>query len=85
MHQAAFGGIVLTCDSNGGSGGTPTPKIAVAGSGVLLIAGGLSVALGVLPVIGLILILVFLLPVSFVMHDFWAVPEEEKMNERSTS
>lgn len=63
------------------SKGTPAPKVAVAGSGILLLAGGLSVALGVLPVLGLILIVVFLLPVSFVMHDFWAVPEEEKMNE----
>jgi putative oxidoreductase len=62
--------------------GTPAPKVAVAGSGVLLIAGGLSVVLGVLPVIGLLLIVVFLLPTSILMHDFWAASEEEKMNEQ---
>lgn len=64
------------------SKGTPAPQVAVAGSGVMLLAGGLSVVLGVLPVIGLILIILFLLPVSFVIHDFWAVPEEQKMNEQ---
>jgi putative oxidoreductase len=64
------------------SKGTPAPQVAVAGSGVMLLAGGLSVVLGVLPVIGLILIILFLLPVSFVVHDFWAVPEEQKMNEQ---
>lgn len=62
--------------------GTPAPKVAVGGSGVLLLVGGLSVVLGVLPVIGLILIIVFLVPVSILMHDFWAVSEEEKMNEQ---
>jgi len=64
------------------SKGTPAPKVAVAGTGVILVVGGLSVVLGVLPVIGLILILLFLLPVSFVMHNFWAVPEEQKMAEQ---
>ena len=62
--------------------GTPAPKAAVAGSGVVLLVGGLSVVLGVVPVIGLVLIVVFLLPVSFVMHDFWAVPEEQKMDQQ---
>jgi putative oxidoreductase len=62
--------------------GTPAPKVAVAGSGALLLVGGLSVVLGILPVIGLILIVVFLLPVSLVMHDFWAVPEDQKMDQQ---
>lgn len=63
------------------SKGTPA-KVAVAGTGVMLIAGGLSVVLGFLPVIGLILIILFLLPVSFLMHNFWAVPQEQKMAEQ---
>jgi putative oxidoreductase len=65
-----------------GSKGTPAPKVAVVGTGVMLMVGGLSVVLGVLPVIGLILIVLFLVPVAVVMHDFWAVPEEGKMNEQ---
>ena len=64
------------------SKGTPAPKVAVAGSGVMMIAGGLSVILGVFPVIGLILIILFLLPVSFIIHNLWEVPEEQKMSEQ---
>ncbi len=65
-----------------GSKGTPAPTVAVVGSGAMVFVGGLSVVLGVLPVIGLILIILFLLPVSFIMHDFWAVPEEQKMDQQ---
>ena len=64
------------------SKGTPAPKVAVAGTGVMLLVGGLSVVLGVLPVIGLILLVLFLVPVAVVMHNFWAVPEEQKINEQ---
>ncbi len=65
-----------------GSKGTPAPKVAVAGSGLMLLVGALSVVLGVLPVIGLILIVLFVVPVAVVIHDFWAVPEEQKINEQ---
>lgn len=51
--------------------GTPAPKLAVAGSGLILVLGGTSVLLGVYPTIGIILLIVFLLGVSFPMHDFW--------------
>jgi putative oxidoreductase len=51
--------------------GTPTPKLAVGGSGLVLLLGGLSMLLGVYPTIGIILLIVFLLGVSFPMHDFW--------------
>jgi putative oxidoreductase len=51
--------------------GTPFPKLAVVGTGVILLAGGLSMLLGVYPVIGIILLIVFLVGVSFQMHNFW--------------
>jgi putative oxidoreductase len=51
--------------------GTPSPKLAVAGSGILLVLGGLSVLLGVYPTVGIILLIIFLLGASFPMHDFW--------------
>jgi putative oxidoreductase len=44
--------------------GTPFPKLAVAGTGVILLAGGLSMLLGVYPLVGIVLIIVFLLGVS---------------------
>lgn len=58
--------------------GTPAPKAAVAGSGVLLVLGGLSLLLGVLPMIGCILLLIFLAGVSPMMHDFWKVQDPQQ-------
>jgi len=51
--------------------GVPYPRLAVLGGGVLLLLGGLSVLLGLMPHIGLTLLLVFLIPVTFKMHAFW--------------
>jgi len=39
------------------------------------VLGGLSILLGVQPRWGAVLIIVFLLPVTFVMHNFWADTE----------
>jgi len=55
--------------------GAPAPKLAVGGSGVLLILGGLSMLLGIAPVIGIILLIIFLLGVTPVMHAFWEVDD----------
>jgi uncharacterized membrane protein YphA (DoxX/SURF4 family) len=66
-----------------GSKGVPAPKLAVAGSGALLIIGGLIFILGVQPLIGVICVILFLLPVSFTMHNFWAVQDPmQKMGEK---
>ena len=65
-----------------GSKGVPLPKLAVAGSGTLLVIGGLSMLLGFQPLIGVIAIVLFLLPTSFMMHNFWAVQDPmQKMGE----
>jgi putative oxidoreductase len=58
--------------------GTPDPEVAVVGTGILLVLGGLSLLLGVWPFIGCILLLIFLLGVSPVMHDFWNVKDAEQ-------
>jgi putative oxidoreductase len=39
--------------------GTPSPKLAVGGTGVILLLGGLSMLLGVYPVVGIILLIIF--------------------------
>jgi len=57
------------------SKGVPAPKVAVAGSGVLLVIGGLSILTGFQPVIGVIALVLFFLPVTFVMHAFWKVQD----------
>jgi putative oxidoreductase len=57
--------------------GTPLPNLAVAGTGVILSAGGLSMLLGVYPVVGIVLLIVFLLGVSVQMHSFWKVDDAQ--------
>jgi len=51
------------------------PNFLVPASGVLALAGGLSILFGYHARIGALLILAFLLPVTFAMHDFWNYPE----------
>lgn len=57
--------------------GTPFPKLAVTGTGVLLLAGGLSMLLGVYPAVGIVLLIIFLLGVSVQMHSFWKVDDAQ--------
>jgi putative oxidoreductase len=59
------------------SKGTPAPAAAVAGTGILLVLGGLSFLLGVEPIIGGALLIVFLLGASFKIHDFWTVKDPQ--------
>lgn len=61
--------------------GLPAPRISVVASGVLLVFGGFSLVLGVLPAIGAGALAVFLLVSAVTMHDFWAVDDEEAQNE----
>jgi putative oxidoreductase len=49
----------------------PMPDLAVTATGVVLVAGGTSIVLGVQPKLGAAAILGFLLGVSPTMHDFW--------------
>jgi putative oxidoreductase len=50
----------------------PAPQLAVVGSGVLLALGGLSILLGMRPKWGVLCLALFLIPVSFAMHNYWA-------------
>ena len=72
-HFAKLGMISAYAKSKG----TPLPGVAVGGTGVLLVLGGASLLLGYHPTIGAILLAVFLLGVSFSMHNFWAVQEPQ--------
>src|SRR5260370_34805742 len=55
------------------SQGVPLASIAVPFSGVMAIAGGLSVLLGYRAKLGAWLIALFLVPVTLMMHKFWLV------------
>jgi len=50
----------------------PAPGVAVAVGGLALVLGGLSILLGAWPRLGGVLIILFLLIVTPVMHNFWA-------------
>jgi len=72
-HFAKFGMMSGYAKSKG----TPMPGLAVGGTGVLLVLGGASLLLGYHPTVGAILLVIFLLGVSFSMHNFWAVQEPQ--------
>jgi putative oxidoreductase len=55
------------------SEGVPWASIAVPLSGVLALAGGLSILLGYRARLGAWLIVLFLIPVTLMMHQFWTV------------
>jgi putative oxidoreductase len=57
------------------SQGVPLASIAVPLSGVLAIAGGLSILLGYRAKLGAWLLVLFLVPVTLMMHKFWAVQD----------
>ena len=59
------------------SKGVPAPKVAVIGTGLLLLIGGLSILLGYQPVIGVAAIVIFFLGVTFKMHNFWAIEDQQ--------
>jgi putative oxidoreductase len=55
--------------------GVPVAALAVPVAGVIALLGGLSVWLGFKARVGGWLLVVFLLPVTFWMHDFWNVTD----------
>lgn len=57
------------------SKGVPSATAAVAFTGLLLIISGASVLLDFYTTIGLIALVLFLLPVTFKMHQFWTIQD----------
>ncbi len=51
--------------------GVPLASVVVPVSGILALAGGLSILLGFKAKYGAWLIVLFLVPVSFLIHNFW--------------
>jgi uncharacterized membrane protein YphA (DoxX/SURF4 family) len=60
----------------------PMAEVAVAGTGIAMIAGGTSILLGIKPKLGAAAIAAFLGSVSPVMHDFWRIEDPtQRMHE----
>ena len=61
--------------------GLPVPRFSVLASGALLVLGGLGVIVGVFPVVAAIALAAFLIVSAVMMHDFWAVPDDQRQDE----
>lgn len=59
------------------SQGVPMAFVAVPLSGVLATAGGLMILLGFKARVGAWLLIIFLIPVTLMMHNFWAVADPQ--------
>ena len=57
------------------SQGVPAPTLAVAVTGLMVLAGGFSILLGYKPRWGTLLLVVFLVPTAVIMHRFWGVAD----------
>ncbi len=61
--------------------GIPLAEVAVVVSGLLLLAAAFTIILGIFPEVGVATLVLFFLPVTFMMHNFWAVAQEQQMAE----
>lgn len=58
--------------------GLPSPSFLLAGALVFEIAGAILVLLGWRTRLGVILLILFMIPVTLIFHGFWAVPPEDQ-------
>ncbi len=65
------------------SKGVPLAWAATFVGGLLLLAGGLSVLLGIWADLGALLLVVFLVPTALFMHAFWRESGEARMAEQT--
>jgi putative oxidoreductase len=64
--------------------GVPLPSITVPLSGLVALAGGLSVLVGYKARWGAWLLVLFLVPVTIMMHAFWAAPSGQEAQAQMT-
>ena len=55
----------------------PAAKLSVIVTGLMLIIGGLYIALGVYADLGALLLAIFLVASAFMMHNFWTIQDEQ--------
>lgn len=59
------------------SAGLPFPALAIYGSGVVLLVGGVCILLGVFARIASVAIAAFLIAAALMVHRFWGLPPQE--------
>ena len=56
----------------------PFARLAVIVTGAMLLVGGASVLLGIGPIVGLTVLILFLLSTLITMHDFWNMKDPQQ-------
>ena len=72
---SGFGHFFKQTISYAAAQGVPLASLTVPVSGLMAVAGGLSIMLGYRAKLGAWLLVAFLVPVTFMMHKFWAVTD----------
>jgi uncharacterized membrane protein YphA (DoxX/SURF4 family) len=72
-HFAKFGMMTQYAKMKG----VPFPAIAQGMTGLMLLLGGLSIVFGIYPFVGIVLLVVFLVPVTLMMHNFWKLEDPQ--------
>jgi len=72
---SVFGDFSRAAVESAAAHGVPFPQVLAPLSGILALAGGLSVLLGYHARFGAFLLLLFLVPVTLVMHRFWGLSD----------
>jgi putative oxidoreductase len=73
--MSAFYDFSATTANYAASNGVPLASVLVPLSGIMSIAGSVSIIFGYKIKIGSLLIVLFLLPVSFALHPFWKMTD----------
>ena len=82
-HLFKAGGLIGYTQSKGGIKSVGMAKLAVYGTGILALIGGLSIIFGYRPHYGIAALVIFLLGVTYKMHAYWKVQDPmQKMGER---
>lgn len=55
----------------------PFPQVAVIGSGIWMLVGGLMVVLGIWGDLGALLLLIFVVAAGVLFHNFWTVTDQQ--------
>ena len=63
----------------------PAAKLSVIVTGLMLVVGGLYVALGVYADLGALLLAIFLVASAFMMHNFWTIEDAQAKQNESIS
>ncbi|HXV98268.1 MAG TPA: DoxX family protein [Anaerolineae bacterium] len=57
--------------------GVPVTVLAVTIANILLLIAGLSILSGYQPVVGVTAVVLFMIPVTLLMHNFWAIADPQ--------